>query len=480
VVAVSLKKAEARDLTANDIRDRRDQLVNELAQLVDVHIEEQGPGQSVVIVGGGAALIGRNPLQLRVATDDDGNPTVIHEGIDEPLQLGGGQLAGLLAARNELLPGLSESLSTFVTGLITSVDAAHAAGVGASGPFELLLGGRGVSDTTLPLSEATSFDLQSGELFINVTDQGTGDVTLQRITFDPATDSLQDLAAIISSVANIQAVVDTQTGSLQIIAQPGFAFDFTGSLPAHPDTGGITGTTLPQFHGRYNGAANQELFFEVVGSGTVGVDAGLTLEVRNATGDLIGVHDIGADYEPESPLNLGDGISVSLSSGSVNNGDTFNTTAVAQSDTTGILTALGLNTFFVGSSMSDIAVNPALLNNPDLLASSKSGELGDNLNLQAMLATRDASLDVLGNQTIEQYFAGLLGNIGQQIQDLTLVAGNLELLGQHLEAERAAISGVDTNEELVHMLEFQRWFQAASRYIATMDETLDELFRIIG
>jgi flagellar hook-associated protein 1 FlgK len=44
-----------------------------------------------------------------------------------------------------------------------------------------------------------------------------------------------------------------------------------------------------------------------------------------------------------------------------------------------------------------------------------------------------------------------------------------------LEAHRAAVSGVSSDEELINILKYQRGFEAASRLIVTADELLQTL-----
>ena len=49
-----------------------------------------------------------------------------------------------------------------------------------------------------------------------------------------------------------------------------------------------------------------------------------------------------------------------------------------QGDTSGVLAALGVNTFFNGTDASNMAVNSNLLDNPDLVAASGDGTPGNN------------------------------------------------------------------------------------------------------
>src|SRR5205807_249726 len=129
------------------------------------------------------------------------------------------------------------------------------------------LGGeRGADDATVPLSQAgLSFPPQAGVLSVSVTNLATGERKLTQINIDPATQSLQGLATALGGVANLQAVVDTQTNTLKLLAAPGYAFDFAGRLPTAPGTVAITGTTTPSLQGTYTGAKNDDYTFTVSG-----------------------------------------------------------------------------------------------------------------------------------------------------------------------------------------------------------------------
>jgi flagellar hook-associated protein 1 len=46
-------------------------------------------------------------------------------------------------------------------------------------------------------------------------------------------------------------------------------------------------------------------------------------------------------------------------------------------------------------------------------------------------------------------------------------------------SEEQSVAGVDENEELVRMLDFQRMIQGASRYLSVVNSALDEVINII-
>jgi flagellar hook-associated protein FlgK len=475
----AIKNSIARDGPTADLEDRRDDLINQLAGIADVRVIDQDLGQKNVLVGGMPLVVGTRSATVSLKVDANDRLSINFDPLQSPLTLTGGSLAGVLTLRNQTLPELRGQFDTFATELIRSLDPVVARGVGLTGPMTFVDGQRAATSTTAPLAQAgLSYPPTAGSLFVSVTDVATGQRTLHEVAIDPATQSLQDVAAALSSVPNLQAVVDAQTGTLKLMAAPGFAFDFAGQLPTHPDTAGFTGTAVPQIGGTYTGSANDDLTFKVVGTGTVGAGS-LTLEVRNAAGTLVNSFNVGQGYEPGSALTTPGGVEVRLGAGTVNDGDTFSVRTVADPDTAGLLTALGLNTLFVGDDASGIAVRPDLLAAPERLGLAGSANPGDSTNVVRLVQLRDDKRFASGTQTFGEYLTALVTRTGGQVQDLQLRKDAQESLGTQLAEQQQAVSGVDPNEELARLVQYQRSFQMCARYMSVVNDTLDELFRIV-
>jgi flagellar hook-associated protein FlgK len=236
---------------------------------------------------------------------------------------------------------------------------------------------------------------------------------------------------------------------------------------------------VPQLSGRFKGTENGQLSFAFSGDGEIGVTPDLQVEVRDASGLLVATVNVGAGYEPGTAVDLGNGISLELSHGTVVAGESFETPVVATSDESGVLTALGLNTFFVGDDPHNLAVDPRLLQDPDALATAQSAQPGDVRNLSALIAQRDLQLFDGETLTAQQFVGRLISDVGSQVQTLDQTQQNLELLQQSIAAQQASISGVDPNEEAIRMLQYQEAFQAAARYLDVVNQTTQELFRIL-
>ena len=77
-------------------------------------------------------------------------------------------------------------------------------------------------------------------------------------------------------------------------------------------------------------------------------------------GKLIDTLNIGSGYAAGDELDLGNGIEIAVGAGDLNDGDNFAVDAYANTDTSGLLATVGMNTFFTGTSATDIAVSSEL------------------------------------------------------------------------------------------------------------------------
>jgi flagellar hook-associated protein 1 FlgK len=477
-----IQNLEIQGQSANNLIDQRDELINQLAQYVDVRTVAQPYGVTNV-VGAGVPLVDSNQSYgLQYGTDSSGNIDITALNSPLPVNLNGGELQGLVQMYNQTIPSYSSQLNTLVGALAQQVDGVQATGIGSGGPLTVTNGTRGVSSATATLDDAnTEFPIQAGTLNVSVTDLSTGQVTLDPVAIDPTTQSLQDVATAITTATGgqVQVSVDTANNTLQFQAQSGYAFDFAGQPPTTPTfSGNYAGTTTSTLSGAYTGAANDTYTFQVEGAGgTVGTTPGLTVQVLDGANNVVATLDVGSDYTPGTALTVANGVSVAFSAGTFTAGS-FSYPVTSQPDTSGLLIALGINTAFTGSTGEDLAVNPTLLANPSALSTSLTGESGDSSNLQRLLTAMNQPVLDGGTQTIQQYYDGIVGTVGTQVQLATSQQTAQQALGQQLQTQQQSVSGVDQNTQLLDMLSFQQAYQLAASYVSAVNTAYDALVNI--
>lgn len=147
-------------------------------------------------------------------------------------------------------------------------------------------------------------------------------------------------------------------------------------------------------------------------------------------------------------------------------------------DTSGVLAALGINSYFAGSNAEDITVNTEVSENPSFLAAALGHLPGDNSNTLALAALRDQGVDSLNGLTINEAWASHVENFAvrldqtnQQFEAETLVGGNLS-------AQQQSVSGVNADEEVINLMAFQRAYQSSARFLQVVDELLETLMSL--
>ncbi len=217
---------------ANDLRDRRDMLIDELAEMIGFTYFSDNDGLVNIALESGHMVVEKNlvgTLGLKedagngglydvLYVDDNGNEYTITESISR------GRLGGLLGARDSQLVSYISDIDKLARSVIEEVNVLHTQGRGLV-DFTTLTSANTVDDPGADLDVAgLPFTPVAGSFDLVVTD-GLGGSSITNITIlDGITDSLNDLAAAIDGVADLNATV--VGGALEITADPGYTFYF--------------------------------------------------------------------------------------------------------------------------------------------------------------------------------------------------------------------------------------------------------------
>lgn len=466
----------------NDLLDARDQLVNTVARQIPVEIQQGSQNEVTLLNSGTPLVIAGTALQLQSTLDKSGAMTVsvVHGKKTASLVIDSGELGGMLKARDTELPDYRQRLDSLAQGVARAFDAIQTTGVGVDGGFTKLVGQRGVLNTGVPLNSAgLAFPPQAGSLFVGMTNTATGQRTMVEVPVDPATQNVQDVAnAIGAANPNLQAFVNNQTGTLSLIASPGYKFDFTGGIDSNPTTNFTAGTTVKATTGGLpTDGINDTYKFTFLSSGTVGVTPGLRAQLTDQSGNVLGTVDVGQGYSAGQSVTAANGVTLSLSAGNVTAGDSLSTRVIGAPDSAGLLTALGLNTFFTGNNAATLKVNDQLIADPRRLATSQTGQPGDTSNLQRFVALRDVSVMAGGTQTLSAYFNQVVSDVGTQVSTLNQQSSTNQVLMTRLQTQQQSESGVDVNEEMMQVVKYQQMFQSAAQFISAVNNMYQQLFQ---
>jgi flagellar hook-associated protein 1 FlgK len=196
-------------INANDLRDKRDLLVDELSQYVDInYYEEESSGQVMVYILGGTPLVlGNSSYTLESQQNPStGLTDVIWKDqsgrtINITDKLEGGKVAGWINARDTKIGKYIDSMSTLVEELVWQVNSLHSEGVGLES-VSSMVGTVQISAATDDLGSDFFFSdrfVSGGQFEIMVYD-ADGEVA-NTYVIDSAGDTVGDLIAEINAEA---------------------------------------------------------------------------------------------------------------------------------------------------------------------------------------------------------------------------------------------------------------------------------------
>jgi flagellar hook-associated protein 1 len=462
---------------ANNLRDHRDDLVVQLAKLAGVERQDREHGIVDVIIGGLPVVTGTVATAIYAGLEADGTLGVWAEGRGFSLNVQGGRFGGVLSLKNELLQDARTDLDTLARTIVDQVNRYHVQGVGTAGSFTQLSGWN-IDTAGLPSGGTGVTD---GTFYLRMTDTATGEVQRHAIEVnvsgDPP-DTPASIAAKLDAVAGLSASI--QSSRLLLVADLGYTFDFLPAVLPTPTAITFTGSVPPavSVSGIYNEQQNQTFAFTVVGTGSVG-NGSLRLDVTNEDGDLVSTLNIGQGYAAGDVLALRSGIRIAVSSGQLNAGDRFEVAAFATTDTSGFLAAAGMNTFFSGSSASEMRVSGDIAAAPSRIATAYGGDLTDNVAALRLAGVRDERVSGLADMTPSEYYHRTIADLGRQIALRESRQDNVTAMMQNLQKRRNEISAVNINDEAAQLLVFEKMFQAMARYLNTLQTTLNMLMDMV-
>ncbi len=155
-------------------------------------------------------------------------------------------------------------------------------------------------------------------------------------------------------------------------------------------------------------------------------------------------------------------------------------------DSSGLLAGLGLNTFFQGHDAGSFAVNDKVRNNiVHINAGSVNGageaNIGDNTTALQIASLQDKKVDITTtfegktSQTIQNYYNSLSGNVGSDTSMSRFNAEYNRSLAADLNRRQEEKSGVNLDEEMSNLIKYQHAYQAAARMISTADQMMQTL-----
>lgn len=471
-----IARANGTTHSPNDLLDKRDQLVSQLSQYVQVSTVASSDGTVGVFIGGGQRLVlGSQAQELQVTPDPYDNSRAqlsITEAngtrVLDDSTLTGGSLTALLRYQNTHLQDARNLLGQMATAIATRVNEQQSLGVdlkaGAGGPLFSI-----APPTVMPAITNKG----DAKLSATITDGSLVPALSFVITADPTgtPDSYQiavrpDGTATTMNKDQIEKAYGislTMTGTMQAndrfvlepVAAAATSFkraldDPSGLAAAAPVVGTVDvnnkGTATVDSLYAVNSKFDKSLQPATVQFGTVNADQSINYTITLADNtSYTGTWKAGQAIGNDPAHNVDLGFELRLN-GVPREGDKIN------------------------------------LQPSDAVVSTNNGNAKAFLKLQSETFVgkqlqADGSLS--RGQTVTEAYAAAIADVGSRVQGAEYLASVSTTVASQAEATRSGQAGVNLDEEAARLMQFQQGYQAAAKVLQTAQTIFDQLLSIV-
>jgi flagellar hook-associated protein 1 len=401
---------------ANDLRDKRNFLVWQLSEYLDVKSFEQNDGSLTVITAKGCVLVtGRDNYELSLNGSAVEWTSSSGSAVDITDYLTTGKLGGWLDVRDEIIAKYKLDLGSLAEEFVWAVNRQHSQGVGLAG----------FSSVTGTYAATTPGD------------------------------------AITASGLDYQGKVDdtNQTFQIWLFDANGDPYDsdgVTAGLQGNPVTITVTaGMTVNELVAAIDGENGVQASIDAqTNQVTIGIDTGVptlgSLAFANDASNALAALGINTFFTGATAGGMG-----------VNSliGTNKNYIAAAQVDTTAASSSYG--SFAAGDNTNARAI-------ADLQHASQTIS-------QWTVDRVEGNTEGSVTATMEDYFHSMVSSIGIKSASVSRAKSFNAVMTTKLEGVRDSISAVNLDEEMTNMIKFQHAYTAAAKLISVADELLTSL-----
>lgn len=519
---------------ATGAENRQAALITELSEILDIKVDRTEAGAAVLRTTDGVLLLGQFPLNIEGPSAAPGNLGQTFTPIVGHTQSGGvvelqshiksGSLHGYLDLRDNELPALILELAEFAAGAADALNEAHTNASAVPPPSTL--SGR---NTGLLGADALNF---SGSTSVALVDSAGALVRRVDINFDTGTLSVDGgaPAAFAATIDGITTALDGALGALGTASFTDGAFGINAAgangvaLLQDANTPSLRGgRSFAQFFGLnelVSSTRPTQFDTGLTGAEAHGLAVGgaITFTITRPDGSVGGEVSVPVagvsidDYltalnDPVTGLGKfatfaldSDGQLIQTPSAGAEN---YNVSLVSDSTARGT-TGLGFSHIFgIGDGVrgvraSAFSVRSDLANNPDLLAlaqleltaTTAVGDtvlgLGDGRGGEAISRALEQARGFQGagslsgtTSTLSDFAGRFATDIGTRSARAINDSAAATALNQEASTRLANIEGVNIDEELTRLTQFQQSYNASARLIQAAKELTDTLLRII-
>jgi len=454
----------------NDLIDQRQNLLNNLAELVNINTVTQTDGSINVFIGKGQSLVVGNSYQqlTTVANEFDSSTLEVAVvagagSVNINNQLSGGKLGGALTFKDDVLDKTFSQLGRVALGMAVDMNAQHQLGYNLNNTlgtnfFTDLTASTAVSsdnnasatDHVYNISVTDSNLLQASDYRLNYGTGGTYTVT--RLSDNTVVGSNTNLATLSTTISASEGF-SLALGSGSSIAV-GDSFLISPVKNAARDIG-VALTNTSQI------AAASPL-----------------ISTRNAanTGDSKFTNDglissTGSLPASAITFTFNSGTNTFLASPAI--ATTPNAATISYDPATDSGTQYQVTLAGIGVYQFTVTGTPA--NNDSISIDLNNNGSGDNRNIASMLALQERKTLGNGSANYQESFSELVADIGVKTKRAEFARDANQVLFDRSVSAQMEVSGVNLDEEAADLIRFQQAYQAIARVISSADELFQSL-----
>jgi flagellar hook-associated protein 1 FlgK len=135
--------------------------------------------------------------------------------------------------------------------------------------------------------------------------------------------------------------------------------------------------------------------------------------------------------------------------------------------------------FFSGYTNGRLTINQNILDDSNYIAISADGTSGNgDIALSIYALAQDSTIMGTG-KTFAGYYSDLVSEIGSEQVQNNQAGDSSQLALEQIETQRASVSGVNSDEEMVDIMSFQKAYTASAKLLSMADEMLSTLLNMV-
>lgn len=437
-------KAEALGDNPNDLKDKRDALIEKLSQLVNINVSRTDKDELIVYIGGENLVQGEvfRPLGAIEDPDNNGMYKVLWKQTLTDVNIQSGELAGLISIRDGVLRQNINDVNAFAINLTDLINEVHRDGFGKNN--------------------------QTNNNFfkhIAVSDNVEGN-------FDLNNDGINDVTALFKISGNNKVDASAAIGITGTLT-----FVKNNALDQEIKINYYATDTLLDVIKRINDAKigvvgyinhNSQLAFKATIAEDTDKKNFIIRHLEDSGQLLVGYAGILKESGPQGAFDY-------------RRVDDIRKIIASREHIT-------ITPMFNPASYMDI--DDAIKYDIDSIAAAKGKDLGgtgdyntsngvgDGSNALALAALKHKHAMIDSNATFNDFYTSLISRIGSQGEEAKDRIASQETLLKNLANLRESVSGVNLDEEMANMVQFQHGYNASARVIAMIDRMLETIIKL--